>query len=91
VFARKQKRANPLAAFLAIGLFVGAVAGYFTRPESAELRLGPVKIEVTGNQVAHGGSPLTSSQVRYIAMVTLIGGVIGLALGFGIKSGKIKV
>jgi hypothetical protein len=89
--ARKQKQANPLVAFLAIRLFVSAIAGYFTRPDSAELRLGPVKVGVTGNRIAHGGRPLTSSQVRYIAMVTLIGGVIGLALGFGIKSGKIKV
>lgn len=91
MMARKQKQANVLVVFLAIGLFVGAVAGYFTRPESAEIRLGPVKLEVTGNQVAQGGGPLTSSQLRYIAMVTLIGGVVGLALGFGIKSGKIKV
>ena len=89
--ARKQKQANPLVVFLAIGLFVGAVAGYLTRPESAEIRLGPVNVEVTGNKIARGGGPLTSSQVRYIAMVTLIGGVVGLALGFGIKSGKIKV
>jgi len=89
--ARKQKQANPLVVFLAIGLFVGAVAGYFTRPESAEIQLGPVKVEVTGSKIAHGGGALTGSQVRYIAMVTLIGGVVGLALGFGIKSGKIKV
>jgi hypothetical protein len=88
---RKKKQPNPLVVFLAIGLFVGAIAGYFTRPDSAEIRLGPVKVEVTGNQIARGGGPLTSSQVRYIAMVTLIGGVVGLALGFGIKSGKIKV
>ena len=87
---RKQKQANPLVVFLAIGLFVGAVAGYFTRPESAEIRLGPINVEVTGNKIARGGGPLTSSQVRYIAMVTLIGGVVGLALGFGVKSGKIK-
>jgi hypothetical protein len=88
---RKKKQANPLVVFLAIGLFVGAVAGYLTRPESAEIRLGPINVEVTGNKIARGGDPLTSSQVRYIAMVTLIGGVVGLALGFGIKSGKIKV
>jgi len=89
--ARKQKSANPLVVFLLIGLFVGALAGYLTRPESAEIRVGPLKLEVTGDRIARGGGELTSSQVRYIAMITLIGGVVGLALGFGIKSGKIKV
>ena len=87
----RSKQANPLIVFLAIGLFVGAVAGYLTRPESAEIRLGPVNIEVTGNQVARGGGPLTGSQMRYIAMVTAIGGVLGLALGYGVKSGKFRI
>jgi hypothetical protein len=87
----RKKQANPLVVFLVIGLFVGAVAGYLTRPESAEIRLGPVNIEVTGNQVARGGGTLTGSQLRYIAMVTLIGGALGLALGYGIKSGKFRI
>ena len=66
----RKKQANPLVVFAAIGLFVGAIAGYLTRPESAEIRLGPVNIEVTGNQIARGGGPLTGSQMRYIAMVS---------------------
>jgi hypothetical protein len=72
-------------------LFVGVLAGYLTRPESADIRLGPVKIEVTGNQVARGSGPVTGSQARYIAMVTLIGGALGLALGFGVKSGRFRI
>ena len=86
-----RRETNPLIVFLVIGIFVGAVAGYLTRPESAEIRLGPVNIEVTGNQVARGGGPLTGSQMRYIAMVTAIGGVLGLALGYGVKSGKFRI
>ena len=35
-----------------------------------------------GNQVAHDNGPLTSSQVQHIAIITLIGGVIGLGVGF---------
>jgi hypothetical protein len=89
--SRKKKQANPLVVFLLIGLFVGVIAGYLTRPESAEIQFGPMHVEVTGNHIARGGGPLTSSQLRYIATVTLIGGVVGLALGFGIKSGRIKV
>ena len=87
----RMKQANPLVVFLAVGLLVGAVAGYLTRPESAEIRLGPINIEVTGNQVARGSGPLTGSQLRYIAMVTLIGGALGLALGYGIKTGKFRI
>jgi hypothetical protein len=88
--ARTTQR-NPVFVFLAIGLFVGVLAGYLTRPESADIRLGPVKIEVTGNQVARGSGPVTGSQARYIAMVTLIGGALGLALGFGVKSGRFRI
>ncbi len=88
--ARKQQ-ASPLVVFLAIGIFVGAIAGYLTRPESAEIRLGPVNVEVTGNQIAHGNAPMTGSQMRYIAMVTLIGAALGLVLGYGVKSGKFRI
>jgi hypothetical protein len=77
---------SQVAAFLVVGLLIGALAGYFTRPESAEIKLGPVKIEVSGNQVTHGGGPLTSSQIRHIALITLIGGAIGLGLGFVVRS-----
>ena len=80
-----------LVAFLVVGLLIGALSGYLTRPESAEIRLGPVNIQITGDQVARDGGPLTSSQIRYIAMVTLIGGVIGLALGFGVQSGRFRI
>ena len=70
-----------LVAFLVVGLLIGALSGYLTRPESAEIKLGPLSIEVKGNQVAHDNGPLTSSQVQHIAIITLIGGVIGLGRG----------
>ena len=71
-----------LMVFLIIGLLVGAVSGYMTRPESTEIKLGPLSIEVKGKQVAHDNGPLTSSQVQHIAIITLIGGAIGLGVGF---------
>jgi len=71
-----------LMVFLIIGLLVGALSGYMTRPESTEIKLGPLSIEVKGKQVAHDNGPLTSSQVQHIAIITLIGGVIGLGVGF---------
>jgi hypothetical protein len=77
-----------LAAFLIVGLLIGAFAGYLTRPESAEIKLGPLSIEVKGNQVAHDTGPLTSSQMQHIAIITVIGGAIGLVLGFAMRTNK---
>ena len=73
---------SQLVVFLVIGLLVGALAGYLTRPESAEIKLGPLNIEVKGDRVAHDSGPLTSSQMQHIAIITAIGGLIGLGLGF---------
>jgi uncharacterized membrane protein YeaQ/YmgE (transglycosylase-associated protein family) len=72
---------NNLLAFAVVGLLVGALAGYLTRPESAELKIGPLSIEVKGDRPAQGG-PITSGQMQHIALLTLIGGVIGAGLGF---------
>jgi hypothetical protein len=77
-----------LVVFLIIGLLVGALAGYVTRPESAEIKLGPLSIEVKGNQVAHDNGPLTSSQVQHIAIIMLIGGAIGLGVGYAVGKNK---
>ncbi len=77
-----------LIVFLIIGLLVGAVSGYMTRPESAEIKLGPLSIEVKGNQVARDNGPLTSSQFQHIAIITLIGGVIGMGVGFAVGKNR---
>ena len=77
-----------LVAFAVVGLLIGALSGYLTRPESAEIRFGPLNIEVKGNQVARDNGPLTSSQVQHIALITLIGGGIGLVLGFATGRNK---
>jgi hypothetical protein len=71
-----------LLVFLVAGLLVGALAGYLTRPESAELKIGPVSIEVKGDRPAQGGGPITASQMQHIALITLVGGIIGLGFGF---------
>ena len=71
-----------LVVFTVVGLLVGALAGYLTRPQSAEIKLGPVSIEVTGDRAARGGGPMTSSQMQHVALITLIGGAIGLGLAF---------
>ena len=84
------QRSNALVVFLVVGLLVGALAGYLTRPETAEIRIGPISVEVRGKNVARGGGELTSSQVEHIAIIALVGGIVGLVLGFAIKSGRLK-
>jgi len=83
-------RSNSMAVFLLIGLLVGALAGYMTRPESAEIRIGPLQIEVTGKGIASRNDSLTSSQVQHIALITLIGGLIGLGLGYAVDRGRLR-
>jgi hypothetical protein len=83
-------RSNPMVAFLLIGLLVGALAGYMTRPESAEIRIGPLQIEMTGKGIASRNDSLTSSQVQHIALITLIGGLIGLGLGYAVDRGRLR-
>jgi hypothetical protein len=74
-----------LLAFLVIGLLIGGLAGYMTRPEeTAEIKLGPLSVEVRNNERARGGGPLTSNQVQHIAIMTAIGGAIGLGVGFAL-------
>lgn len=85
-----RQRSNPLVAFFVVGLLIGALSGYVTRPETAEIKLGPISIEVRGENVGRGGG-LTGSQVQHIALVALIGGIVGLGLGFAAKRGKFKV
>ena len=79
-----QWRSN-LIAFLLIGLVIGGLSGYMTRPEeSTEIKLGPLSVEVRNNERARGDGPLTSSQVQHIAIMSTLGGVIGLAVGFAV-------
>jgi hypothetical protein len=55
-----------------------------TRPETTEIKLGPLSLEVRSDERARGGGPLTSSQVQHIAIMAALGGVIGLAVGFAV-------
>jgi hypothetical protein len=87
------REANAPVVFLFVGLMAGALVGYNTRPEkTAEIRLGPLNIEVQGRNIARAqDGELTSDQVEHIAIIMLIGGIIGLGLGFAIQRGKISL
>ncbi len=67
---------------LVAGLLIGGLIGYLQRPEAAEIKIGPVQIEVQSDSPAQGSGPLTSGQMRLVLIYAAIGGVIGLAIGF---------
>jgi hypothetical protein len=74
---------NAKVALLLVGLVVGGLLGYLTRPEAAELKLGPVSVEVQGDRAAQGnGGSLTSGQLQHIGIYAVIGAALGLGLGF---------
>ena len=73
---------NGKAVLLVVGLLVGGLVGYLTRPEAAEVKVGPLSIEVQGNRPAQAGDPMTSAQWQHVAIFTVLGGVIGAAVGF---------
>ena len=84
------RTSNALVAYAVIGLLIGALAGYLTRPESAEIKIGPLQIEVTGKGIARGSDSLTSSQVQHVLLIALVGGLIGLGLGYAVDRGKFR-
>lgn len=74
---------NSKVALLLLGLLVGAIAGYLTRPESAQIKIGDTSIEFQNNQVSTNSSgSLTSGQTQHIFLYAAFGGVIGLLVGF---------
>jgi len=73
---------NTKIILLVIGLVIGGLVGYLTRPQATELRVGPVSIEVQGSQPAQGGGSLTSGQAQHVGLFALVGALIGLGVGF---------
>jgi hypothetical protein len=79
-------RFNEKVALLLLGLLVGGVAGYLTRPEAAEIRIGGTAIEFSSNQVSSGsGGDLTGGQMRHVVLFTFAGGIAGLLIGFALE------
>ena len=76
-------RGNTKVALLLLGLLIGGVVGYLTRPAAAEIKLGGASIEFSDNKVSANSSDsgLTTGQTQHIALYAFIGGVIGLLAG----------
>jgi hypothetical protein len=71
---------NTKATLLVLGLVAGALVGYLTRPQSAEINLPGLNIQITGDGPAEGGQ-LTSDQWQHIGIFAVIGAIIGLGAG----------
>jgi hypothetical protein len=79
---------NTKIVLLIVGLIAGGLVGYLTRPETAEIKLGPLSIEVQGDQPAQGGGSMTSSQTQHVAAFAVLGAVVGFGLGFVVDRRK---
>ncbi len=74
---------NAKVAFLLLGLLIGGVVGYVTRPAAAEIRLGGTSIEFDDNAVRAGPSAgITSGQSQHMFVYAIAGGIVGLLVGF---------
>lgn len=73
---------NTRLALLVLGVLVGGVVGYVTRPQAAEIRLGGASFEIENTgATASDASALTTGQLRRVFVFAVVGGAIGLLAG----------
>ncbi len=74
---------NSRVLFLVVGLVLGAIVGWLTRPEATEVKFGPFSVEVQGNHPAwdNDTGSLTTGQSQHIGVYTIAGGVLGALAG----------
>ena len=80
---------NNKIVLLLLGLVVGGIIGYLTRPESAEIRIGPMSVQITGPGPAQGG-PLTSDQMQHVVLIAVLGAIVGFGLGIVAERGGFR-
>ena len=74
---------------LLVGLVVGGLVGYLTRPQAAEIRIGDFSLEVQGDKPAGtSGGALTTGQMQHIGIFAVIGAALGLGIGFVAGRGR---
>ncbi|NNM74619.1 hypothetical protein [Enterovirga aerilata] len=71
---------------LVAGLLLGGLVGYLTRPEAAQLNLGPVSIEVQSDRAAspRDRGAMTTGQWQHVGAFAIGGAMIGLLAGFAL-------
>jgi hypothetical protein len=73
---------NTRVVLLVVGLLIGGLVGFLTRPQSAEVKLGPISLNVQTDQTADPGDKVTSSQWQRIGIFAVIGALVGVGAGF---------
>jgi hypothetical protein len=76
---------NTKVILLLVGLVIGGLVGFLTRPQSGEIKLGPIELNVQTNQTADPSDPVTSSQWQHIAIFAAIGALVGVGAGFAVS------
>lgn len=66
---------------LALGFVLGAGLGWTTRPDRTETELPMPLAEALGSAAAQGGG-MTESQFQHLGLVAVVGGLLGLGLGY---------
>lgn len=79
---------NTKVILLVIGLLVGSLIGYMTRPESADIKVGPIQLNVQTDQTAAPGDAVTSGGWQHIGIFAVIGALVGLGAGFAMDRRK---
>ena len=74
---------NTRLALLILGVLVGGVIGYVTRPQAAEIRLGGASLEIedTSRTATDASGGLTTGQLRRVFLFAVAGGAVGLLAG----------
>lgn len=80
---------DPKIVLLLIGALVGGLIGYLSRPESADIKIGPLNIQITGPGTAQGGGEFTTPQLQHIGLIALIGAAVGFGVGFAVERRKV--
>ena len=72
-------------ALLLLGLLVGAVAGWLTRPKPVVFRVNGTQVQLPDALVpAPPSEPTTDGQGEHVLLYTLAGGMVGLLTGFAV-------
>ncbi|GLK68889.1 hypothetical protein [Hansschlegelia plantiphila] len=74
---------NAKILLLVIGLVVGGLAGWLTRPQAAEISILGMKVEVQGDKAAApGDDTMTTGQTQHVAIFAAVGALLGFGIGF---------
>jgi hypothetical protein len=82
---------NAKLLLLVVGLLVGGFVGYLTRPQAAEIKLGPLSLEVQSDRAAspRDGGSMTTGQWQHVGAFAVGGAVLGLLVGFAVDRRRV--